>query len=124
MLRFTRHNEVKVGRFETNKCFRSLLSGNTTGKADKSAKYYDDFVFYYVYYLINKNGKHYVGCTNNLKDRLKRHNNKEIEATKFGTPWKLKSCFIFDNQHTAFEFERYLKTGAGRNFMRNHKIWE
>ena len=85
---------------------------------------YDYYVFYYVYFLINSENKHYIGCTNNLKDRIKRHNNKKVEATKYNGPWKIKSCFIFDNQHIAFEFEQYLKTGSGRNFMRNHKIWD
>lgn len=80
-------------------------------------------MFYYVYFLINKTGKHYIDCTNNLKDRLKRHNNNEITATKYSGPWKLKSCFMFDNKHTAFEFEQYLKTGSGRNFTKKHKIW-
>jgi len=80
-------------------------------------------MFYYVYFLINNQNKHYIGCTNNIKDRIKRHNRGEVKATKYYVPWKLKSCFIFDNRHTAFKFEQYLKTGSGRNFMRNHNIW-
>lgn len=81
-------------------------------------------MYYYIYFLVNSKSKHYIGCTNNLKDRIKRHNSKQIDATKNGTPWKLKSCFIFDDQHKAFEFEQYLKTGAGRGFMKRHKIFD
>jgi putative endonuclease len=81
-------------------------------------------VYHYVYFLINLKNEHYIGCTNNLKDRIKRHNLIQVEATKNGTPWKLKSCFIFDEEHKAFEFEQYLKTGAGRGFAKRHKMWE
>lgn len=81
-------------------------------------------MYYYVYFLINGKGKHYIGCTNNLKDRLKRHNSKQVEATKDGVPWKIKASFVFDEQHKAFEFEQYLKTGAGRGFAKRHRIWE
>jgi len=119
----TRRNEVKVGCYKALRLSKFLLK-NTTGKADKSAWVYDNYIFYYVYFLINQNNNHYIGCTNNLKDRLKRHNNREVQATKCKGPWKLKSYFIFNNQHTAFEFEQYLKTGLGRNFMKNHNIWK
>jgi len=81
-------------------------------------------VYYYVYFLVNSKNKHYIGCTNNLKERIRRHNLKQVSATKNDVPWKLKSCFIFDEEHKAFEFEQYLKTGAGRGFMKRHKIWE
>ena len=81
-------------------------------------------MYYYVYFLVNSNNKHYIGCTNNLKDRLKRHNLKQVEVTKYDVPWKLKSCFVFDSEHKAFEFEQYLKTGAGRGFMKRHKIFD
>lgn len=81
-------------------------------------------MYYYVYFLVNSKNKHYIGCTNNLKDRLHRHNLKQIEATKNDVPWKIKSCFVFDNKNKAFEFERYLKTGAGRGFLKRHKIFE
>jgi len=81
-------------------------------------------VYYYVYLLVNTKNKHYIGCTNNLKDRIKRHNLKQVETTINDVPWKLKSCFIFDNEHNAFEFEQYLKTGAGRGFIKRHKIFD
>lgn len=73
--------------------------------------------------MINEKGKHYIGCTNNIKDRIRRHNLGQVDATKEDKPWRLKSCFIFDNEHKAFEFEQYLKTGAGRGFAKRHKIW-
>ena len=75
---------------------------------------------YYVYILICKDKRTYIGCTNNLKDRLQRHNNGYIEATKNRTPVTLKSYFAFDKETTAFNFEKYLKSGSRRAFMRKH----
>lgn len=81
-------------------------------------------MYYYVYFLTNKKNKHYIGCTNNLKDRLNRHNLGQVDATKNDFPWKVKASFVFDDENKAFEFEQYLKTGAGRGFVKRHKIWD
>ena len=37
-----------------------------------------------------KNYKYYIGCTENLENRLKAHNNSEVTATKLLIPWELK----------------------------------
>lgn len=81
-------------------------------------------MYYYVYLLTNKENKHYVGCTNNIKNRLQRHNAGQVLTTKVNRPWRLKACFIFDNQHKAFKFEQYLKTGSGREFLKRHHVWD
>ena len=81
-------------------------------------------MFYYVYLLINEKHEHYIGCTNDLKNRLKRHNSKQVEATKNGVPWKVKASFVFDEEQKAFEFEKYQKTSSGRGFAKRHRVWE
>jgi putative endonuclease len=75
---------------------------------------------YYVYVLICNDNRTYIGCTNNLKDRLQMHNSNYIEATKNRTPVALKLYFAFDKEITAFKFEKYLKSGSGRAFMKKH----
>ena len=77
---------------------------------------------YYVYILLCSDCKTYIGCTNNLKDRKKRHDNGEITATKNKVPVKLITYFAFDNKYTAYNFEKYLKSGSGRAFIKKHKI--
>jgi predicted GIY-YIG superfamily endonuclease len=77
---------------------------------------------HYVYVLICKDKRTYTGCTNNLKDRLQRHNNGYIEATKNRIPVTLKSYFAFDKEITAFNFEKYLKSGSGRAFMKKYLL--
>jgi len=80
----------------------------------------DTVRFYYVYILKCNNNLPYVGCTENLKDRLKRHNNGHVPATKTLRPLSLISYFAFNNQYTAFDFEKYLKSGSGRAFIKKH----
>lgn len=77
---------------------------------------------YYVYILLCSDNKTYIGGTNDLKDRIKRHQKGYIEATKKRLPVKLKAYFAFDNEHTAFTFEQYLKSGSGRAFLKKHNF--
>lgn len=75
---------------------------------------------FYVYILLCSDKRTYVGCSNDLKDRLKRHKKGYIEATKNRLPVKLMCYFAFENEHAAFNFEKYLKSGSGRAFMKKH----
>lgn len=79
---------------------------------------------YYVYILKCSNGNPYTGCTDNLKDRIERHQNGYVPATKQLLPVRLISYFAFSNKYTAFNFEKYLKSGSGRAFLNKHEIIE
>ncbi len=84
----------------------------------------DKVRFYYVYILLCKDGKPYIGCTDDLKNRLKRHQKGQVPATKDRLPVKLVCYFAFYNKYTAFNFEKYLKSGSGRAFMKKHRFVE
>jgi len=73
---------------------------------------------YYVYILECRNNRPYIGCTNDLRERLQRHKKGVVPATKDLRPVKLVSYFAFSNKYTAFNFEKYLKTGSGRAFLK------
>ncbi|MBI4096279.1 MAG: GIY-YIG nuclease family protein [Candidatus Levybacteria bacterium] len=81
-------------------------------------------MFHYVYILECSNDRPYVGCTDNLKERIERHNNGYVPATKPLLPIRLISYFAFSNKYTAFNFEKYLKSGSGKAFMKKHKLGE
>lgn len=77
---------------------------------------------YYIYILLCSDGRTYIGSTNNLKDRIKRHKLGHIPATKNRTPIKLIAYFAFIDEATARNLEKYLKSGSGRAFMKKHKF--
>ena len=77
---------------------------------------------YYVYILSCSDGKPYTGCTDDLKDRIERHQKGDVPATKGRLPVALISYFAFLNKYTAFSFEKYLKSGSGRAFLKKHDI--
>lgn len=76
---------------------------------------------YYVYSLKCKDG-FYIGCTNDLFDRLERHKKGHIPATVDRLPIELELYFTIKDKYKAFEFEKYLKSGSGRAFVKKHFI--
>jgi len=77
---------------------------------------------FYVYVLSCADNKLYTGCADNLKDRLGRHQKGYVPATKDRLPIKLLAYFAFLNKYTAFNFEKYLKSGSGRSFIKKHNL--
>jgi len=73
---------------------------------------------WYVYTLICSDGRTYIGCTNNLKNRLYRHKRGFISSTKERLPVNLIAYFAFKDKNKAFAFEKYLKTGTERVFLK------
>jgi len=76
---------------------------------------------FYVYSLKCKDG-FYVGCCENIKERLERHNNGHVPATANRLPINLEFYFALPDKYAAFEFEKYLKSGSGRAFIKKHLI--
>ena len=74
---------------------------------------------HYVYSLKCKDG-FYVGCTNDLKDRIKRHQAGQVDATKDKLPVVLEFYIAISEQHKAFKLEKYFKSGSGRAFIEKH----
>ncbi len=74
---------------------------------------------YYVYVLKCKNG-FYTGCTQNLKERINRHLKGHVPATERRHPLFLHFYLAIDDKVKAFNFEKYLKSGSGRVFLKRH----
>ena len=75
---------------------------------------------YFVYILKCADGKPYTGCTEDLDERLQRHNNGHVPATESRRPVTLITHIVFGDKYKAFEFEKYLKSGSGRAFIKKH----
>jgi predicted GIY-YIG superfamily endonuclease len=76
--------------------------------------------FFYVYILICCDKLPYIGCTNNLLGRTERHQKGLVPATKGRLPITLATYFAYSNKYTAYNFEKYLKSGSGRAFLKKH----
>ena len=78
--------------------------------------------FYYVYILVSEtNDKvHYSGITRQLNSRLTEHNRGKCPHTAKHRPWKIETAIAFRSKAKARLFEKYLKTGSGREFARRH----
>lgn len=76
--------------------------------------------FSYVYILQSELGPEhfYVGLSDDLHDRLRRHNAGEVPHTSSYRPWHIKTAIAFRDRTRAAEFEQYLKTASGRAFAK------
>ena len=71
---------------------------------------------FYVFILRSqKNGRHYIGQTKNLDDRLNRHNSGRERSTKSGAPWDLIFTKSFLTRSEAFQLEQKLKGFKSRS---------
>ena len=61
----------------------------------------------------------YIGCTSNLRERIKAHNSGQVESTKKRLPLRLIYYEACLNKEDAFRREKYLKTTYGRRYLKN-----
>jgi putative endonuclease len=78
--------------------------------------------FFYVYVLVSEADatQHYTGITRDLPSRLKEHNQGTCIYTARCRPWRIETAIAFRSKAKARAFEKYLKTGSGREFSRRH----
>ncbi|MFZ2226245.1 MAG: GIY-YIG nuclease family protein [Candidatus Moraniibacteriota bacterium] len=81
---------------------------------------------YIAYVLQNSKNKKYTGSTSDLEDRLKMHNDVSLEKAIFHKttykkgPWKIIFSKEFKEREDALKFEKFLKTGKGREWLKNN----
>jgi putative endonuclease len=79
----------------------------------------DRFMFF-VYVLKScKNGRMYVGSTNNLQRRLYQHNHGQNISTRSKGPYIIVYNESYFSRNEAVQREHYLKTGKGREEIKN-----
>jgi putative endonuclease len=77
---------------------------------------------HYVYIIrsISQPSERYIGITNDIEARLKKHNAGGSPHTSKHMPWKLETVIGFSEKPKAHAFERYLKSGSGFAFAKKH----
>jgi putative endonuclease len=63
--------------------------------------------------------KYYTGFTGNIEQRLLSHNELGKDWTSKYRPWKLIYAKEFADKAEAMSCEKWLKTGAGRDFVKS-----
>lgn len=76
--------------------------------------------FYYTYVLLSlKDNEIYIGYTDDLNRRFKKHNSGQVMATKYRLPLKLIYFEACLDKEKAIKREKTLKTGFGRKYIKN-----
>ncbi len=77
-------------------------------------------VMYYTYILQSqKNDRWYTGSTNDLRKRLKLHNEGKSNFTNKYKPYDIVYYEACKNENDARSRELYLKTGMGKRYLKN-----
>ena len=81
-------------------------------------------MYHYIYLIrsIKYPRTMYVGYTTNVKQRIATHNSGGSIHTKKDRPWELVVCMAFRDMDCAKQFEKYLKSHAGRAFAKK-RFW-
>jgi len=68
--------------------------------------------------VLQKDNKHYIGFSEDLKQRILDHNKGFIDATRNRLPMTLVYYEACMNKQKALQRERYFKTGFGSRFLK------
>lgn len=71
------------------------------------------------YVLICGDNQFYIGSTDNLQERTKRHKTGQVEATKNRLPVELIFFEGYRNKYDAIRREDYSKSTKGKRTLRN-----
>ena len=86
-----------------------MLTGSAPSAFDSSRGHFSDFMFY-VYILYSQNfDKYYVGQTNDIEQRLNRHNKGSEKSTSPYRPWVMVWYGTKTSRSGAVILERKLK---------------
>lgn len=80
----------------------------------------DDYYYVYILRSLSKPDQTYVGYTTDLQARLAKHNEGGSPYTSKNKPWQVEVAMAFSDKQKALAFEKYLKSGSGREFSRRH----
>ena len=73
---------------------------------------------YFVYILFSPSkGKYYIGHTQDLVNRLFRHNNSGSKATKQAKDWILVYQEPYKSRSEAYKREKFIKNRKSRSFI-------
>ena len=74
---------------------------------------------FFVYVLKSQtDGRLYKGMTENIERRIYEHNSGKCKSTKPYRPWVMVLTEEFATRLEAREYEKWLKSGVGREYLK------
>jgi len=69
----------------------------------------------FIVYILKslKNGRFYVGQTQDINDRIKRHNSGNVKSTKYYIPWEIVYLENLQTRSEACKREKQIKIYKG-----------
>ena len=64
--------------------------------------------------------RQYIGRTADMASRLQSHNAGESPQTARQAPWQVVVLMQFVDEQRALDFEKFLKSGSGRAFVKQY----
>ncbi|WJS95026.1 GIY-YIG nuclease family protein [Flavobacterium johnsoniae] len=74
--------------------------------------------FVYILYSTTKE-KFYIGQTNDIEDRLRRHNSGQSLSTKNGIPWKIIYTIQLESRSEAMNLESKIKKRGAKRYLQD-----
>ena len=75
-----------------------------------------------VYLLYSENiNKFYCGQTNDVHQRLLRHNSGETKSIKHGIPWKLVGYLVYETRSEAMKIEKAIKKRGIKRWLEQNQ---
>ena len=76
-------------------------------------------MMYYVYILENDTGGHYIGSSESIETRLKRHNQNSVRSTKNKGPFKVVYKEAFNTKTEARQRENEFKKYKSIRYLKD-----
>jgi putative endonuclease len=77
----------------------------------------------FIVYILQSSVTHryYCGQTDNITERLKRHNNGEVKSTKHSLPWKLIAQISLLSRSESMHLESVIKERGIQRWLNEHQ---
>ena len=62
-----------------------------------------------------------MGQTTDIQERLKRHNSRRVNSTKYGIPWKIVLQIEVLNRSEAMLLENKIKKRGAKRYIDDHR---
>ena len=79
----------------------------------------------FVYILFSESkSKFYIGQTNDIGNRINRHNSGYELSTKYGVPWEIVIFFTLESRSEAMILEKKIKKRGAKRYLQDIGFFE